>query len=58
MFLKLFERIYARLTAGLPQPVSADARLRRYRLSQLDRLYQRVAEALDRLLREVGLKAA
>jgi len=58
VFLKLFERIYAPLTAGLLHPVSADRHLRPDRLSQLDRLYQRVIDALDHLVRAVGLKAA
>jgi hypothetical protein len=58
VFLKLSERIYAPLTAGLLQPVSADSRLHRDRLSQLDQLYQRVVDALDHLVRAVGLKAA
>lgn len=58
MFLKLFERIYAPLTAGFLQPVSADTRLQGHRVSELDQLYQRVVEALDRLLKAVGLKAA
>lgn len=58
VFLKLFERIYAPLTAGLLRPVRADARLPHQRLAQLDRLYRGVTEALDRLVRAVGLKAA
>ncbi|HEY6653733.1 MAG TPA: hypothetical protein VI028_06370, partial [Solirubrobacterales bacterium] len=58
VFLKLFERIYAPLTAGLLRPVSADTRLQGHRVSELDKLYQRVVEALDRLLQAVGLKAA
>ena len=58
VFLTLFERIYAPLTAGLLQPFSADTQLQRARLSQLDKLYQQVAEALDRLLHAIGLKAA
>ena len=58
VFLKLFERIYAPLTAGLLRPFLADAQLPHQTLSQLDRLYQRVAEALDHLVRAVGLKAA
>jgi hypothetical protein len=58
LFLKLFERIYAPLTAGLLRPVLADAHFPSHRLSQLDRLYHRVTEALDRLLHAVGLKAA
>jgi hypothetical protein len=41
VFLKLFERIYAPLTAGLLQPVPADSKLQQQKRSQLDRLYQR-----------------
>jgi DNA-binding transcriptional ArsR family regulator len=58
LFLKLFERIYAPLTAGLLRPFLSDAKLPPQRLSQLDRLYRRVSEALDRLIRAVGLKVA
>jgi hypothetical protein len=58
LFLKLFDRIYAPLTAGLLRPVLADARLPPQRRSQLDSLYQRVTGALDRLVDAVGLKAA
>ncbi len=58
VFLKLFERIYAPLTAGLLQPVKADSKLQQEKRSQLDRLYQRVVDDLDQLLKAVGLKAA
>ncbi|MET0217297.1 MAG: hypothetical protein ABW205_05110, partial [Burkholderiales bacterium] len=58
VFLKLFERVYAPLTAGLLSPVSADNRLDQQRRSQLDRLYQRVVDNLDTLVRAVGLKVA
>jgi hypothetical protein len=58
VFLKLFERIYAPLTAGLLQSFSGDSKLRTEKRSQLDRLYQSVADDLDRLLRAVGLKIA
>jgi hypothetical protein len=58
VFLKLFERIYAPLTAGLLQPFHADAGLQDARRHQLDRLYQRVADDLDRLCSAVGLKTA
>jgi hypothetical protein len=58
VFLKLFERVYAPLTAGLLSPVPADARLASQKRSQLDRLYQRVVDDLDSLIRAVGLKAA
>jgi hypothetical protein len=58
VFLKLFERVYAPITAGLLSPIKADARLQSQRRSQLDRLYQRVIDDLDTLIRAVGLKAA
>jgi hypothetical protein len=58
VFLKLFERIYAPLTAGLMHPFTGDSRLQHARRSQLDKLYQRVVNALDRLLSGVGLKVA
>jgi len=58
VFLKLFERIYAPLTAGLLRPFPADNQLQNQRLSQLDRLYRRVTHAVDDLVQAVGLKAA
>jgi DNA-binding transcriptional ArsR family regulator len=58
VFLKLFERIYAPLTAGLLSPVSGDKKLQQQKRSQLDRLYQRVVDDLDKLMDAVGLKAA
>jgi hypothetical protein len=58
LFLKLFERIYAPLTAGLLGPFPGDAALPDQRRSQLDKLYQQVVQALDRLFQGVGLKAA
>src|SRR5258706_3428537 len=58
VFLKLFERVYAPLTAGLLSPIKADARLEPQRRSQLDRLYQRVIDDLDTLVLAIGLKAA
>ena len=57
VFLKLFERIYAPLAAGVLRPFGRDAQLKTQR-SQRDRLYQRVADDLDKLLLAVGLKAA
>jgi hypothetical protein len=58
VFLKLFERIYAPLTAGLLRPVAADSRLPHQKRHHLDRLYQRVVDDLDELIRTVGLKVA
>jgi DNA-binding transcriptional ArsR family regulator len=58
VFLKLLERIYAPLTAGLLSPVSGDAKFLRQNQSQLDRLYQRIVDDLDKLMDAIGLKAA
>ena len=58
VFLKLFERVYAPLTAGLLSPIPSDRRLQHQRRSQLDRLYQRVVDDLYKLMDAVGLKAA
>jgi predicted PurR-regulated permease PerM len=58
IFLKLFERVYAPLTAGLLRPVTADVRLPDDKRHQLDRLYQRLVNDLDALLNAVGLKTA
>jgi hypothetical protein len=58
VFLKLFERVYAPLTAGLLSPVRPDVRLPDEKRSQLDRLYHRVIDDLDELVQAVGLKAA
>ena len=58
VFLKLFERVYAPLTAGLLRPVAADARLVEDKRHQLDRLYQRVVTDANALLRAVGLTTA
>ena len=58
VFLKLFERVYAPLTAGLLNPLAADARLADDKRHRLGRLYQRVVTDLDALLSAVGLKTA
>jgi hypothetical protein len=58
LFLKLFERVYAPLTAGLLRPVAADAALAEEKRHQLDRLYQRVVDDLNTLMSAVGLKVA
>jgi hypothetical protein len=58
VFLKLFEKIYAPLTAGLLQPFPADTKLQQQKRCQIDRLYQRVTDDLNKLMDAVGLKAA
>jgi len=58
IYLKLFERLYAPLTAGILEPCQADDCLPPERTSQLDRLYRAVVSALDDLVAAVGLKVA
>ena len=58
VFLKLFKKIDAPLTAGLLAPFRGDRILADEKRCQLDRLYQRICDNLDALLREVGLKIA
>lgn len=58
LFLKLFERIYAPLSAGLLQSVRADSKLQRQRRNQLDRLYQQVSDDIGILFEKVGIKMA
>jgi len=55
IFLKLFDRVYAPLTAALLNPVPGDAALQKPKQSRLDQLYQRITDSLDRLLRALGL---
>ncbi len=56
VFLKLFERIYAPLTAGILKPFSGDRQLAEAKRCKLDRLYQRISNDLDALLGALGLK--
>lgn len=58
VFLKLFDRIYAPLAAGLLHPYRRDRTMSPERLTQLDTLYQSVVAALDQLVAAVGLKIA
>ena len=53
-FLKLFEEIYAPLTADLLHPVSADTQLQTPKRTQVDRIYQRIDDDLDQILNAVG----
>ncbi len=46
------------LTAGLLAPFRGDRILAEEKRCQLDRLYQRICDSTDALLREVGLKIA
>jgi hypothetical protein len=57
-FLRLFEKIYAPLAAGLLAPFRGDHLLPEEKRCALDRLYQHVCDDLDALLRAVGLRIA
>jgi hypothetical protein len=58
VYLKLFEKLYAPLTAGILDPQPGDQRLPPERMTRLDRLYRAVVKALDDLVDAVGLRAA
>jgi hypothetical protein len=58
LFLKLFDKIYAPLTAGLLHPYPGDRGMTDDRLHQLDKLCRSVPTALDELVAAVGLKLA
>jgi hypothetical protein len=58
LYLKLFHRIYAPLTAGVIKPVAWDDRVPPERRALLDRLYAAVDRDLDRLFDSVGLRLA
>ena len=58
LFLKLFDKIYAPLTAWLLHPYPVDRTMTHDRLRQPDKLYRSVTAALDQLVAAVGLKLA
>lgn len=58
VYLKLFEKLYAPLTAGLIHPCSNDQLLPLQRTTALDQLYLAVKQALDNLVHEIGLEVA
>jgi hypothetical protein len=58
LYLKLFHRIYAPLTAGTLDPVPWDDRLPPERRASLDRLYAAVDSALNQLFDSVGVRLA
>jgi len=57
LFLKLHQRFYAPLTAGIANPEAADNLMPQSRTAQLDRLYLAVNRALDKLSDHLGLAA-
>ena len=58
VFLKLYDRLCAPLTAAILQPFAADQSIPKERITALDRRYTAVLHALDDLVDAVGLKAA
>ena len=58
LYLKLFHRIYAPLTAGILEPVPWDDQLPPARRALLDRLYTAVDRDLNRLFDAVGVRLA
>jgi hypothetical protein len=58
IFLKLFERVYAPLSAARLDPIPGDASLPTHKQTLLDRLYGRLNAVLDRLCRAVGLPSS
>ena len=58
IYLKLFHKLYAPLTAGMIHPFAGDRLFPLTRTSTLDQLYLAVGQALDNLIREIGLEVA
>ena len=58
LYLKLFHRIYAPLTAGIVEPVFWDERLPPERRALLDRLYAAVDRDLNQLFDSLGVRMA
>lgn len=58
LFLKLFQRVYAPLSAAVLNPLAHDAVLPDDRRCELDHLYAAVDRALDLLLDHLGVTAA
>ena len=58
VYLKLFEKLYAPLTAGIIHPCPNDNLLPLHRTTALDQLYLAVKQALDNLVHDIGLEVA
>ncbi len=58
VYLKLAQRVYAPLTAGILERFPGDSKFDPARLSRLDRAYSAVLKSLDSLSEALGLKAA
>lgn len=58
LYLKLFHKIYAALTAGSMAPEPGDARLPEHQRRTLDRLYVALDQALQALWEHMGIRIA
>ncbi len=56
-YLKLYQKMYAPVTAAICEPVPADHTVLTRRQSQLDQLYVAVDQALERLAHHLGMAA-
>ena len=57
-YVKLFEKFYAPVVAGILQPFSDDDRVPTDRIGRLDNAYRGVIKALDSLAEQVGVQMA
>jgi hypothetical protein len=57
LYLKLYQRFYAPLTAAIVEPFADDNRVLTHRTAKLDRLYQAVDRTLKDLCEHVGIPA-
>ena len=53
--MKLYQRIYAPLTAGITEPFAGDARVLKHRQAKADRLYAAVDKALENLAKHFAV---
>ena len=58
VYLKLFHKLYAPLTAGILSPFAEDAALPDEKRCQLDTLYAAIDRALQDLCDHIGLRTA
>ena len=57
LYQKLYHRLYAPLTAAILTPDSADGPVPNRRRAKVDRLYEAVSQALNKLTQEIGVAA-
>jgi uncharacterized protein (DUF952 family) len=55
LYLKLYHRLYAPLTAGIREPFTSDSEILTCQRTRLDRLYVAVDRALQRLTEHIGI---